>query len=83
MLNVMIGHALHEARLSKGLTLRALAARVPMSYSGLSEIEKGKKPPTSELIWGIAKALGIPLSTILAEASDLLAAAEKGGANAA
>ena len=83
MLNVMIGHAVHEARLAKGLSLRALAAQVPMSHSGLSEIEKGKKPPTSELIWGIAKALGIPLSAILAEASDLLEAAEKGGANAA
>ena len=83
MLNVMIGHALHEARLSKGLTLRGLAAKVPMSYSGLSEIEKGKKPPTSELIWGIAQALGTPLSVILAEASDLLEVAEKGGTNAA
>lgn len=83
MLNIMIGHALHEARIARGLTLRALAADVPMSYSGLSEIEKGKKPPTSELIWGIAQALGIPLSTILAEASDLLEAAEKGGADAA
>ena len=83
MLDIMIGHAVHQARLDKGLSLRALAAQVPMSYSGLSVIEKGKKPPTSELIWGIAQAQGIPLSTILAEASDLLAAAEKGGANAA
>lgn len=83
MLDIMIGHALHEARIAKGLTLRAVAAGVPMSYSGLSEIEKGKKPPTSELLWGIAKALGIPLSTILAEAADLLLEAEKGGTNAA
>ena len=83
MLNIMIGHALREARLAQGLTLRALAAGVPMSYSGLSEIEKGKKPPTSELIWGIAQALHVPLSAILAEASDLLEEAEKGGRDAA
>lgn len=77
MLGLMIGHVLRNARKAKGLTLRSLAAEVPMSYSALSEMERGIKPPTSETIWGICQALGIPMSGVLAEASDLIEEQER------
>lgn len=79
MLGIMIGHVLRNARLAAGLTLRALAEQVPMSYSALSEMERGIKPPTSETVWGICQALEISMSSVLTEAADLIEAEERRG----
>lgn len=77
-LQIMIGHVLREKRFALGMTLRAVAELAHVSYSYLSEVERGKKPISSDAIWSVCQALGLPLSVMLAEVSDLLADVEKG-----
>lgn len=81
-LQIMIGHVLRERRAALGLTLRTVADMAHMSYSYLSEVERGKKPISSDAIWSLSQALNVPLSVMLTEVCDLLAAVEEGAAYA-
>jgi transcriptional regulator with XRE-family HTH domain len=69
LLRHAIGAALRRIRLDDGRTLRevSLAANISMPY--LSEIERGRKEPSSEILDGIAAALGLTLVDLLQEAS--------------
>lgn len=69
LLRHAIGAALRRIRLDDGRTLRdvALAASISMPY--LSEIERGRKEPSSEVLAGICRALGLTLIDLLQEAS--------------
>lgn len=60
----------------QGRTLRevSLAARVSLGY--LSEVERGQKEASSELLHSISQALGLSLSTVYASMSQLFAEAE-------
>jgi transcriptional regulator with XRE-family HTH domain len=70
LLRYAIGAALRRIRLDRRLTLRevATAARVSMPY--LSEIERGRKEPSSEILAGISTALGLTLVDLLREVRD-------------
>jgi transcriptional regulator with XRE-family HTH domain len=70
LLRYAIGAALRRIRLQRRLTLRevATAARVSMPY--LSEIERGRKEPSSEIVAGISTALGLTLVDLLREVHD-------------
>lgn len=72
----LIGETLRELRFAQGRTLRdvSTAARVSLGY--LSEVERGQKEASSELLAAIASALEVPLSAVLMSVSDKLAAAE-------
>ncbi len=67
LLRHAIGAALRRIRLDDGRTLRevALAANISMPY--LSEIERGRKEPSSEILAGICTALGLTLVDLLRE----------------
>ena len=69
LLRHVIGAALRRIRLDDGRTLRevALSANISMPY--LSEIERGRKEPSSEILAGICAALGLTLVDLLQEAS--------------
>ena len=69
LLRHAIGAALRRIRLDDGRTLRevSLAANISMPY--LSEIERGRKEPSSEILAGICSALGMSLVDLLQEAS--------------
>ncbi|PID54374.1 MAG: transcriptional regulator [Micrococcales bacterium] len=71
-----IGEVLRGRRRSQGRTLREVskAARVSLGY--LSEVERGQKEPSSELLGSICTALEVPLSQLLREVTDRLALAE-------
>ena len=72
LMRTHIGHSLRGVRISQGRTLREVAkvARVSLGY--LSEVERGQKEASSELLNSICTALNISLSTVLAEvASDI------------
>lgn len=73
LLRYAIGAALRRIRHDRNLTLRdvADAARVSMPY--LSEIERGRKEPSSEILQGICRALGLTLVDLLREATDEVA----------
>jgi transcriptional regulator with XRE-family HTH domain len=67
LLRTLIGAALRRARLEQGRTLAvvARAARVSMPY--LSELERGRKEASSEVLAAICDALRIELGDVLAE----------------
>ena len=57
----VLGHKLRMLRLANGRKLADTAARAGISPQYLSEIERGLKEPSSEMIAAIAGALGITL----------------------
>ncbi|HKT01241.1 MAG TPA: helix-turn-helix transcriptional regulator, partial [Rugosimonospora sp.] len=67
LLRRLIGSALRRARLRQGRTLREVAhtARVSMPY--LSEVERGRKEVSSEILAAICTALGLHLGDLLDE----------------
>jgi XRE family transcriptional regulator, stress-response regulator len=76
LLRHLLGDVLRRLRLRQGRTLREVsgAARVSLGY--LSEVERGQKEASSELLAAICTALGVPLSRVLREVSDGFALAE-------
>ncbi|MFM5968577.1 MAG: helix-turn-helix domain-containing protein [Micrococcales bacterium] len=71
-----IGDVLRDFRQQKGRTLRQIASRASVALGYLSEVERGQKEASSEILASVADALGIPLSVIMREVSDRLAGAE-------
>lgn len=71
-----IGDVLRGNRHRQGRTLREVSkvARVSLGY--LSEVERGHKEASSELLNSICEALDVPLSVVLREVSDRVALAE-------
>ncbi|GHH30321.1 helix-turn-helix domain-containing protein [Streptomyces rubradiris] len=58
------GARIREQRKLAGLTQRALAARIPYSYSLLNQVECGARPATSDFIAAVARALNIDVTTL-------------------
>ena len=71
-----IGDVLRELRLQKRHTLRQVAGRASVALGYLSEIERGQKEASSEILLSIAEALDVPISQIMREVSERLAALE-------
>jgi transcriptional regulator with XRE-family HTH domain len=76
LLRTHIGSSLRAARVEQERTLRdvAKAARVSLGY--LSEVERGQKEASSELLNSICTALNLSLSAVLHSVSLAIAAAE-------
>src|ERR1044072_8682936 len=71
-----VGEGLRARALSAGLTLRDVAAKARVSLGYISEIERGHKEPSSELLTALTTALDVPLSQVLVDVSTLLAIEE-------
>lgn len=71
-----IGDVLRDFRLQKGQTLRQVAARASVALGYLSEVERGQKEASSEILASVAEALEVPISQIMREVSDRLALVE-------
>ena len=74
LLRTMFGDQFRRTRLGQGRTLAdvARAARVSLPY--LSEVERGRKEASSEVLAAICDALGISLADLLIDAgTDLVA----------
>ncbi|MFP5345910.1 MAG: helix-turn-helix domain-containing protein [Actinomycetes bacterium] len=71
-----IGDVLRDARNRQGRTLREVSAAARVSLGYLSEVERGQKEASSELLGSICGALDVPLSSVLREVSDRVAVAE-------
>ena len=72
----LIGEVLRARRIAQGLTLRDVSARARVSLGYISEVERGQKEPSSELLAALAGALDVPLSKVLLDVSALLAIEE-------
>jgi transcriptional regulator with XRE-family HTH domain len=77
LLRQLLGDTLRAQRLAQQRTLREVsdAARVSLGY--LSEVERGQKEASSELLSSICDALGVPMSYVLRDVSDTLAVVEQ------
>lgn len=71
-----IGDVLRNIRQDEGRTLRDVShgARVSLGY--LSEVERGQKEASSELLASICTALNVPLAAMLYQVAERIAAAE-------
>lgn len=76
LLRQEIGDVLRDFRLQKGRTLRQVAGEANVALGYLSEVERGQKEASSEILAAVAEALDTPLSVILREVSDRLAILE-------
>lgn len=71
-----LGDVLRDFRLQKGRTLRQVAGRASVALGYLSEVERGQKEASSEILASVADALDVPISIIMREVSDRLALLE-------
>lgn len=71
-----IGDVLRDVRQRQGRTLREVSHNARVSLGYLSEVERGQKEASSELLSSICSALEVPLSMMLREVSERLAVAE-------
>jgi transcriptional regulator with XRE-family HTH domain len=69
LLRHAIGAALRRIRLDDGRTLREVSQAANISMPYLSEIERGRKEPSSEILAGLCAALGLTLLDLLNEVS--------------
>lgn len=65
LLRSHLGSTLRSARVAQGRTLRDVAKSARVSLGYLSEVERGQKEASSELIVAICTALNLTLSTVL------------------
>lgn len=76
LLRTHIGAALRAARVDQGRTLRDVAKSARVSLGYLSEVERGQKEASSELLNSMCGALGISLATVIHSVSLEIAALE-------
>jgi transcriptional regulator with XRE-family HTH domain len=76
LLRTHIGSALRSARIEQGRTLRDVAKSARVSLGYLSEVERGHKEASSELLNAICTALDLSLSTILVDVTNVVRAQE-------
>jgi transcriptional regulator with XRE-family HTH domain len=76
ILRLEIGDVLRSHRQRQGKTLRQVAAKASVALGYLSEVERGQKEVSSEILASVAEALSVPLSLVMREVSDRVAALE-------
>ena len=76
VLRHVIGDELRRRRQDQGRTLRDVSAAAAVSLGYLSEVERGQKEASSELLAAICDALEVPLSDVLSSVSTYIAEAE-------
>jgi transcriptional regulator with XRE-family HTH domain len=72
-----LGDVLRNERMRRGMTLRELSSEARISLGYISEIERGQKEASSELLASLCDALEVPLSAVLREVSDSTAVEEE------
>ncbi len=73
LLRSLLGGVLRQQRLRQGRTLRDVSASAQVSLGYISEVERGQKEASSELLAAICSALEVPLSDVLREVSEQMA----------
>lgn len=76
LLREVVGDVLRRARTSQGRTLREVSDAAMVSLGYLSEVERGRKEASSELLSAICSALDVPMSRVLVDAGERLARQE-------
>lgn len=76
LLREVIGDVLRRERATQGRTLREVSNSARVSLGYLSEVERGRKEASSELLNAICAALDVPLSRVLVDAGTEMACHE-------
>ena len=71
-----LGAVLRGRRAELGLTLREVSGVARVSLGYISEIERGQKEASSELLASLCEALEMPLSDVLRDVADAVAVDE-------
>lgn len=77
LLRRLLGDVLRRHRVRQSRTLRDVSSAAGVSLGYLSEVERGRKEASSELLAAICGALNVSLSEVLREVSDDLAREER------
>ena len=72
----LLGDVLRSARMQRGMTLRELSGEARVSLGYISEIERGQKEASSELLASLCEAMDLPLSDVLRDVADAVAIEE-------
>ncbi|MEK6648885.1 MAG: helix-turn-helix transcriptional regulator [Actinomycetota bacterium] len=76
LLRTHIGQSLRAARNAQDRTLRDVAREARVSLGYLSEVERGQKEASSELLNAICTALGLTLSSVITDVAHELTTCE-------
>lgn len=76
LLRQELGDVLRDFRLQQGKTLRQVASSASVALGYLSEVERGQKEASSEILASVAEALNVPISVIMHEVGDRFALSE-------
>ncbi|MCE7083415.1 helix-turn-helix domain-containing protein [Streptomyces sp. ST2-7A] len=76
LLRRLLGDVLRRQRQRQGRTLREVSSSARVSLGYLSEVERGQKEASSELLAAICDALDVRMSELMREVGDELALAE-------
>lgn len=69
-----VGEVLRDVRHAQRRTLAEVAAAAGVSMQYLSEVERGRKEPSSEILGAVGEALGLRLVDLTARVTQQLAA---------
>lgn len=72
LLREAIGDTIRRARTERRRTLRDVSSTARVSLGYLSEVERGRKEPSSELLAAICEALSLPLPDLLDDVADAM-----------
>ena len=75
LLRRLLGDVLRRQRQRQGRTLREVSSSARVSLGYLSEVERGQKEASSELLSAICDALDVRMSELMREVSDELSLA--------
>ncbi|WP_018179888.1 helix-turn-helix domain-containing protein [Jongsikchunia kroppenstedtii] len=67
-----LGETLRRTRTGQGRTLREVSADARVSLGYLSEVERGQKEASSELLAAICAALEVPVADVMTDVGDAL-----------
>jgi transcriptional regulator with XRE-family HTH domain len=73
----LLGEVLRSQRMRQGRTLRQVSADARVSLGYISEVERGQKEASSELLASICDALGMRMSDLMREVADTISVAER------
>ncbi|MGB3699256.1 MAG: helix-turn-helix transcriptional regulator [Gordonia sp. (in: high G+C Gram-positive bacteria)] len=72
LLREAIGDELRRVRTGQGRTLREVSTNARVSLGYLSEVERGRKEASSELLASICGALEVPIGDVLFQVADVM-----------
>lgn len=66
-----LGRAIKAVRKAQGMTQEALAAEAKLHPTYISDVERGVRNPSWDVVARLAEGMGVPVSTITAEYDEL------------